>query len=117
MAGLASSQLIRKWVGSHRWTWLSTIGKSGIGWHLRSGWDDRQNDARGTLAIVEDSLVGNDDRGGGRERLAAVEVAVELREVAARHLEPNAVAGLEQVARLPEHDPVLVGAAGLHRRW
>ena len=54
-------------------------------------------------------------RGAG-DRLAGVPVAVEAGEVAARDVDPDAVAGLEQVARRPQVDRKLVDAARLQGR-
>lgn len=48
--------------------------------------------------------------------MAGVLIVVPAREAAGGDVEPHSVAGLEHVARSPEVDHVLVGAAGLDQR-
>src|SRR2546423_15092502 len=66
--------------------------------------NDRQHDVRRPFGVVEDRLAGGAEVVGtvGAEGLAAVGVAVEAGEAAAGHDHPQAVAGVEDVARAPQ---------------
>src|SRR5262249_31929776 len=59
--------------------------------------DDRQHDVRRPPAIVVDRVVGRDHPAVGVEGVASVRVDVEAGVVAARNVEPDAVAALEDV--------------------
>ena len=63
--------------------------------------------------VVVHGLLGLDQAGRIRRGLTRVRVAVEAREVAARHVQAEPVAGLEDVAGGPEVDGVGIGAPGL----
>ena len=62
-------------------------------------------------------MLGNGEFGIHAGFVPGVLVAVETRKVAAGDLQPNAVAGFEQVARFPQHDLVLIDLARLDQRW
>jgi hypothetical protein len=64
------------------------------------------------LGVVKNGLHGRQHLGVGAELVAGIEVAVEAREVAAAHLQRDAVPLAEEVARRPEIDLVLEGLAG-----
>jgi len=53
------------------------------------------------LAVVQDGLRGGKHFDIGAEWLSTVRIAVEAREVAAGHFEPDAVAALKEIARHP----------------
>ena len=85
---------------------------------LYSPASDRQGDPRRPRAVVEHGLR-RDDRLLGPlvpERAARVQVAVPVREVGARDVEAEAIAGRDPDADRAERDPVLVDPAGLDRR-
>ena len=65
---------------------------------------DRQHQARRPLSIVEDGLVRAPELCRLAEWTSGVGIAIEPRKVAARHVEPDAVAGHEDVARRADVD-------------
>src|SRR5690242_1920142 len=77
--------------------------------------NDRQHDLGWTCAIQVDRVVGGDDPGVPADRLARVRVQVEAREVAARDVDPDSVASLEEVARRRQRYPCLVNLTRLHQ--
>ena len=76
---------------------------------------DRQQQVARVLRSVKYALLCRLHLGPGADGRAGVEVAVEAREIGARHLEADAVSRKKCVARLPQRDRVLVGAAGFDR--
>jgi len=68
------------------------------------------------LRVVTDGLGGFLHFRVGAERMAGVRIAVEAGEVAAGNLDPNLVAGQENVARDPKVDLVAIDLPGLDRR-
>src|SRR5439155_785434 len=77
--------------------------------------DDGQYDPRGMLRVVVDALRGAPELAVLRPP-AGIRIAVEAREVAARDLDADPVAGLEEVARLREVDFVPVDHVRLEQR-
>src|SRR5438874_6807886 len=78
--------------------------------------DDGQYDPRGMLRVVVDALSGAPELAVLRHRPAGIRIAVETREAAARDLDADPVAGLEEVARLREVDFVPVDHVRLEQR-
>src|SRR5580704_19573721 len=66
--------------------------------------DHRQHQRGRVLRVVVDPLLGLDHAHGAGYRLARIQVPVEARKVAARYIQPDAVARLEQVAGGPQID-------------
>jgi hypothetical protein len=67
------------------------------------------------LGIVEDRLSRHPQLGLGGDRPAGVRIAGKSREVAAADLDANPVAGLEQIARGLQVDPVFADRAGVEQ--
>src|SRR5579862_1521331 len=67
------------------------------------------------LGVVEDGVGGADEIFAGGLVGAGVQVAVEPREIAAAHLEPDDVALLEDVGGGPEVDGNFVDLIGIHQ--
>src|SRR5215831_11942669 len=78
--------------------------------------DDRQRDHRRTILVVVDGLIGDLDLGVLAERMPRVRVAIPHRRTAARDLQPDLMPRLEEIARRPDFDRVLVDLAGRDQR-
>src|SRR3977135_2362103 len=76
---------------------------------------DRQHDLRGMLGVVVDALVRHCQLAVHAKPAASVRIAVVVRKVRAGDLEPDAMAGLEQVAGRPDRNVIGVDLAGLDR--
>ena len=83
---------------------------------LTGSWDDRQDQVRRPVAVVENGLAGGQQLRVRAEGLPAIGVAVEAREVAAGNLQPNAVPATEHVAGHPEIHLQARGLPGLQQR-
>src|SRR5919204_5095049 len=76
-----------------------------------------QDDVGGMRAVVQDLLMGHPQLGVGAEGVAGVGVAVPAREATGGHLQPDAVARLEDVAGSPQVDHIFVRRPRLDRGW
>src|SRR5262249_18628836 len=76
--------------------------------------NDGQGDVRRMLAIDEDA-VARDLRGSIADPPVAVRIDVEMREIAARHFDPDTVTRAEQVAGREGPDGEGMDLTGLHR--
>src|SRR5262245_57698854 len=68
------------------------------------------------LAVMKDCLYGRLHLGIRREVLARVQISHVAWEVAAGHFYPDAMAGFEDIARLPQRYPISVHPARSDRR-
>src|ERR687885_62204 len=68
------------------------------------------------VPVVQDLLVGYPQLGVGAEGVPSVGIAVPAREAARSDLQPDAVAGLENVARCPQIDRIRIDPARVDRR-
>src|ERR1700730_9563378 len=75
-----------------------------------------EEDVGGAFSVVKDGLVGYGRLRVGAEGAARVGIPVPAWETAARDLEADAVAGLEEVAGRPEVDVVAIRPVRLDRR-
>src|SRR5690348_15114775 len=79
-------------------------------------WNHWQDQRRTMIAIVIDRLVRADRARRGDNIFAGVQIPIETREVAAGNVQPDPVAGLEDVRRCPQVDRVLIDLAGRNQR-
>jgi hypothetical protein len=74
----------------------------------RNRWHHRQQDMRRAISVDEDTIAGDARMFRCTFRLARIRVDIEMREIAARDVEPQPMAGHEQVAcrEKLDRDPV-----------
>src|SRR5205814_3092275 len=77
---------------------------------------DRQHDIGSVFRVVQDGLVRYDHLCISSEIVTGIGIAVPTREIAAGHVQANAVSGLEDVAGGPQVDFIFVGLAWLDQR-
>src|SRR5689334_6381687 len=80
-------------------------------------WNHRQEYMRGMGAVMQNRLGGSLHLRVSPNRVAGVLVAVPAREIAAGHVQADAMPRFEQVARRPQINRVLIGFARLQQFW
>src|SRR5439155_20916150 len=78
--------------------------------------NDRQQEVRGAGALGEDAVAGDARLLPRAFRLARIGVDVEMREIAARYVEPQAVPTPEQIGDREQLDGDRIDLARYHRR-
>ncbi len=98
---------------SNKQNWKTAARHFGQADRQSSARDHRQRDVRWVISAVIDGLCRDGDLVTDSEWIARVEVAREAREVGARDLDANPMSGLDDIARRPEVDLILINLTRL----